>query len=174
MDRLSRLPPKPAGQNRPIDDDRQNIQNLQGAVGTLPLIKSGNRVEGDRTDRQAFLLGNTDYPMPQARGTSRTEVTGAGTDITTNITISSFAQFTNVRFLGTVTVTATGVLMLAGCEMTKEVTVAAGGHVHAHYTLFSGTGRINNAGAALECSIHGGHRTSGLPHVNATVFVETT
>jgi hypothetical protein len=176
MTQFSRPFPKPGGIDRKVDDDKRPIEDLQSAVGTLPIVKSGSKVESAKTDRQAFVLGNAEYPMTKVVSTERTDVFGQGADITSNLEVPANAKatFVGCRFLGTISVGAGAVLTLHNCEVTKELAVAVNGKVHAFGVLFSGTGRVNNAGGALLVSIHGSHRTSGLPHLNVTVFSEST
>jgi hypothetical protein len=163
---------RPAGEDRPIDDDSRPLTRVQQAVDSLGVVPVGTRVQSPKTDRKSFLLGAGEYPMPATAATVRTTVSGSGTVVTGAVSITSPVLYTGVRFTGPIAVGATGVLTLTNCETEQLITVAVGGRVLISNHVFSNVSAVNNAGGALLCYISTSQRTSGVAHTNVTVFGE--
>jgi hypothetical protein len=169
---LPRVNPRPGDTNRPVDGDRDAISSGHQVTNALPIIPIGSKIKTNKTDRKAVMLGEGDYPMPDTVSTIRTVVTGVGTTIIGSVSITGPVQYTGVRFTGPISVSASGVLTLTGCETEQLITVVTGGRVLASNHLFSNVSAINNAGLATNCYISTSQRTSGVAHTNVTVFGE--
>ncbi len=165
------------GEGRPVLDDRRQIDELQAWHKATPAVLPGNKLTSPKTDRQSYALGVGEYKPTQAKSTVRVDTIGVGsaTLITPNVAINTpFAFYQGARFNGVITVPATSVLMLVGCIVTKEVSVAAGGRIHAVCCHFEGIGYINNAGVATASHATDCHNTSSVIHVNTTISGSTS
>jgi hypothetical protein len=164
------------GTQRPVLDDRRQLAALQAWSAAESQVLPGDMLASPKTDRQQFRLGAGDYKPVGPESTVRVDTigSGAGTVIVPDQVIATpFAFYQGVRFLGTITVPATSVLMLSGCEITDEVIIASGAKVHAIGCLFSGLGFLNNAGAIANVYVNGCHKTSTPAHVNVTIIAQT-
>jgi hypothetical protein len=164
------------GEAKPAFDDRKQLAALQEYQAASVAVLPGDLLQDAKTDRQAYELGQGEYKPVKVTGTNRVDIKGQGSVsvISTDLTINTpMAMYQGVLFTGTLTVPATGVLMLLGCETQKPINVAAGGVVHAVLTHFAGTSSIINAGVLGDVSITGCHKTSTPAHVNVTIISET-
>jgi len=163
---------RPGGNDRPVDGDQNSIDQLQRAIGTLPVVVTNDRVSANRTDKVEYLLGNSDYPMNSASLATDTHVYSTGANITAMPDVENNLNLTGCK-VGAINVGSLATVIFMGCEITGTVTVASGGHVHCIGCRFTGSGYVNNAGVITNCYITSCHKTSPTAHTNCTIIAQT-
>lgn len=131
-------------------------------------LQPKNALRSIRTVNNTFNLVPGTYPAPTFSYPG-TMVQGAAGTLLEGLTVSEQAIIRDVRFIGPITITATGKVVFDRCYFEQPTTVESGGKASFNACHFEQP--VTNLGLVMDVGIVGCSRT-GPAHVNVTVIME--
>lgn len=151
--------------------DREDTAAKVGNLGQ-EVLRPGDALQEPRTSDNAVaaLSGEHGALVPAKQDTA--VVGQPGSVASDPCTFNQRAVVEGFEFKEAVTVAAAARVTFIRCTFRKLVTLANGAYSSFSQCHFADRAAVSNAGAALNVGIFGGVRSSGVAHVNVTVYSE--